>query len=45
MVDDGNTTCNGPLRRNRVFCVKLRAYTKHGYNDSQCSNVVGVGEL
>ncbi|XP_067933264.1 uncharacterized protein [Watersipora subatra] len=37
--------CNGPLRANRYFCVKLRAYTKYGWNDSMCSAVIQLHKV
>lgn len=43
-IDDAKYACNGPLRRNRKFCVKLRAYTRYGWNDSECSNWIAVGK-
>ncbi|KAF6023853.1 hypothetical protein EB796_017833 [Bugula neritina] len=30
--------CNGPLRPETVYCIKLRTYTEHDYLDSLCSD-------
>ena len=42
-LDNKSLVCNGPLHMNRKFCVKLRAYTRYGYNDSLCSNILTLG--
>ena len=40
LIDDEKSVCNGPLRINRQFCIKLRAYNRYGWNDSLCSKTI-----
>ena len=37
------TYCNGPLKPASEYCVKLRAYTDHGYADTPCSQSLTLG--